>query len=253
MSRIRKTVTLPAFPFHIFFFHPCHKVVCNSFFALFPQTFPSILHLFLLYLLFLPLLPLLFLLLFMNSPHFDWVSKGPRVRSLAVCFKGTRVTTLAIIFQGPQVLTLAVFLIPLPLTSLPRVHPHPLDVDLESLTNLSLIFLLLHIRQVHPKHEEDQAPNYSLECLHWSRLALGSTNCWLILPCSCSSWLLLLPSSLPGIYPWAAPISHRSLWNKISTPFVTYAMNVCNISSKQQSPVCETLLPLLSSPACRAL
>ena len=51
LSRSATSVTLPAFLFYLFVFPLCRKETCDPFFALFPQTPPSILHLFLLYIL----------------------------------------------------------------------------------------------------------------------------------------------------------------------------------------------------------
>ena len=168
---------------------------------------------------------MLFLLLFppfllfslpQNSPPFHLFFEGSEVLSLAVCFKGAHVPTLAVFIKGPWVLALAVFLFffffltkepkTFPFTTLPLQHllPHLWDVDLVSLIKvffahplLYLTYLLLRLHQAHTESEEDQAPNYSLECLHCTRLTPTNADwpCLAIVSLHCFFFLLLFLAS----------------------------------------------------------
>ena len=100
---------------------------------------------------------------------------------MASSLKGSCVLSLDVSFLSPWVLTLVVSLLFISLLRLshvisirksPEMHPLPSEVDSRNLDQglfahfLRLNFQLLRLRHAHPEHEEDQAPYYSLECLH---------------------------------------------------------------------------------------
>ena len=237
----------------------CHKVVCNPFFAPFPQTFPLYFTVI--------FFTIFFFLLFLNSPPFEWISKkflgpfpdcfflgywGPHLG----CFHSRSLGLYSGFFSFLFVFT-KVFLIPFPTHKSPASASSSIgrrrgefDKPLLRSPDVPDFPAPPHLPSA-PRTRGRSSSKLLAGVPFLNPPSGGSTNCWLILPCYCSSSLFLLLSSLPGICPWATLISLRTLWNKTSTPFVPNAITLCNISSKQQTPVCEALLPLLSSPACR--